>query len=435
MKKRLICLIIASILIDVFAVKAYSLNVQLATPNIGPTGTLNLFGSRPQEKKHFSFGFVTDYTQAPLEFRNFTTGRQVRAIVNYLVTTDFLAEVGLMRRLTMGVDFPINGGNHMVLNDPAQDKRFFSLGDVSVYAKYAILHPDDFPVGLSIMPFVIAPSGSLDNFTGDRGTDLGAKILFDKEFKGGYIGTNLGIKGRFKSEIITATGSTARLDVGSEFLYGIGGGIDVVKNRLQLMAEFIGSTVVTDFAKHENSSPMQINGGLKALFLDKQLNLYAGGGAGLNGGYGAPQYRVLGGLSANFPKPAEAVYKVKERIETIVLQGVHFFTNSAELTPDSKKILDEDYVELKKYPDVKFVVVGHTDSRAGEEYNQKLSERRARSVMDYFVKKGIPANLITSVGKGKTEPIVPNDSPDHMEQNRRVELMIIHAPEQNPVNL
>lgn len=430
MKKRFIsilgCLTITFALVSLATPPTYALNTQLATPNIGPTGTFNLFGSRPLRPKQFSLGFVTNYTEDPLEFRNFATGRQVRAIVDYLISTDFIAEVGLHKLITVGVDIPIHGVRHMVLTNPAANDSYFSIGDIGVYSKIAALHPDDFPIGLAFMPFVIAPSGSLKHFIGDRSADLGVRLIIDKEFGPAYIGANIGYKGRVKKDIITATGSTARLEVNDEFIYGVGGAVDVVKDRMQVMAEFRGSTVIEDFAQNENQSPMEAAEGFKFSFLDKHLNLQVGAGAGLNGGYGASKYRVFGGLNATLPMPKKTAV-AEHRIETIILQGVNFFTASHRLTPDSKKVLDENIAELKKYPDVRFVVIGHTDSRGNDDYNQKLSEQRARAVADYFISQGLPADCISSEGRGESQPIVPNDSPEHMEKNRRVELMIIHG--------
>lgn len=63
----------------------------------------------------------------------------------------------------------------------------------------------------------------------------------------------------------------------------------------------------------------------------------------------------------------------------------------------------------------------HTDSRGSDDYNFKLSDNRARSVMEYILSKGIAPNRITSKGYGETIPVVPNDT----DENRRVEFKIM----------
>ncbi len=72
----------------------------------------------------------------------------------------------------------------------------------------------------------------------------------------------------------------------------------------------------------------------------------------------------------------------------------------------------------------KVVVVGHTDSRASQAYNQKLSERRAASVAKYLSGKGIPASAIVAFGRGELQPVATNRTRAGMQQNRRVEIHI-----------
>ena len=67
----------------------------------------------------------------------------------------------------------------------------------------------------------------------------------------------------------------------------------------------------------------------------------------------------------------------------------------------------------------------HTDSRGSDEYNIKLSGNRASSVVDYILSKGIPASRIISKGYGETKPVVPNDTDENMQLNRRVEFTIL----------
>jgi outer membrane protein OmpA-like peptidoglycan-associated protein len=110
--------------------------------------------------------------------------------------------------------------------------------------------------------------------------------------------------------------------------------------------------------------------------------------------------------------------------EIIVLTGVNFAFNSDKLTPGSRAILDKQVAKIKASPGMKVQVAGHTDSIGSDAYNQKLSEKRAKAVMDYFIAQGIPASQLSSVGYGKFRPIAPNDTEEGRAKNRRVELHI-----------
>ena len=87
---------------------------------------------------------------------------------------------------------------------------------------------------------------------------------------------------------------------------------------------------------------------------------------------------------------------------------------------------------VRKYPGAKVKLEGHTDSKGTEEYNQKLSERRAEAVRQYLIKEGaVEKAMISTTGYGELRPIAPNttkdgkDNPEGRAENRRVEVLII----------
>ncbi len=118
--------------------------------------------------------------------------------------------------------------------------------------------------------------------------------------------------------------------------------------------------------------------------------------------------------------PGVKVDAVGCEIEEVVLRGVNFKTNSAELLPESTQVLDGVLAILTQRPDAKAEIRGYTDSRGPDAYNLKLSERRAAAVMDYLVAHGIPANHLRSVGFGSANPVAGNDTAAGRAQNRRV---------------
>lgn len=121
--------------------------------------------------------------------------------------------------------------------------------------------------------------------------------------------------------------------------------------------------------------------------------------------------------------PAKPVAKAPVE-EKIVLEGILFDTNSTNIKAVSFSKLDKAVTVLKNKPGKSIVVVGHTDSQGADAYNQKLSEGRAKSVMSYFISKGIGAGRVRSMGKGETEPVADNATAEGRAQNRRIELSL-----------
>ncbi len=111
-------------------------------------------------------------------------------------------------------------------------------------------------------------------------------------------------------------------------------------------------------------------------------------------------------------------------LSTIQLKGVNFDNDSAAIREDAKSILDEMVAILKRYPDMKVEVAGHTDSRSTDAYNEGLSQRRAQSVCDYFIQMGIDAARLMPKGYGESQPIADNATDEGRAANRRVELRI-----------
>jgi OOP family OmpA-OmpF porin len=104
------------------------------------------------------------------------------------------------------------------------------------------------------------------------------------------------------------------------------------------------------------------------------------------------------------------------------LQGVNFDNNKDTLRPEAAAILDDAVATLSRYPTFKVEIAGHTDSADTDAYNLELSQRRAKTVMDYFIGKGIAADRLSAKGYGEAQPIADNATVDGRFKNRRVEL-------------
>jgi OmpA-OmpF porin, OOP family len=105
-----------------------------------------------------------------------------------------------------------------------------------------------------------------------------------------------------------------------------------------------------------------------------------------------------------------------------VIANLHFDTNSSTIAPQDEELLKSRGVAiLEANPDLRVRIDGHTDARGTDAYNQKLSERRAEAVRKFFVAHGIDPSRLETRGFGESSPAAPNDSPEHMAENRRVE--------------
>lgn len=128
------------------------------------------------------------------------------------------------------------------------------------------------------------------------------------------------------------------------------------------------------------------------------------------------------------PAPVDTAVYLGQIVTTgqkIILQNVYFATDKTEVLPSSQPGLNDLYQMLHEYPYIRVKIVGHTDNTNTAEYNQRLSEGRAASVRKSMLKRGIEAWRLETEGKGLTEPIDTNDTPEGRQHNRRVEFIII----------
>ena len=102
-----------------------------------------------------------------------------------------------------------------------------------------------------------------------------------------------------------------------------------------------------------------------------------------------------------------------------------FDFNKANIKPEHVQEINRLAKQLNKYDLHKLKIVGHTDDIGNPEYNQKLSEERAQSVASIFVQQGFKQNDLTVVGRGSSQPFVPNTSDENRASNRRVAVIII----------
>lgn len=125
--------------------------------------------------------------------------------------------------------------------------------------------------------------------------------------------------------------------------------------------------------------------------------------------------------------PGAEVQRVGEGINVTFTQdaGVYFDTNKSDVKGMSATTLDKMANILNEYPKSNILVEGHTDSAGAEDYNMSLSQRRAESVTNYLIAKGISPSRFSTKWYGETQPRESNDTAEGKAKNRRVELAII----------
>lgn len=174
-------------------------------------------------------------------------------------------------------------------------------------------------------------------------------------------------------------------------------------------------------------------------------------GAGAGGAVGAVAGRVLGNtamgavigaavggatgaiIGRKMDKQAEEMEKVlgdaevKREKEGIVIEfkdKILFGFDQSNLNTSAQQNLNKLAEVLKRYPDTNIQVIGHTDDKGTDRYNQNLSERRAESVGNYLRGQGISSTRLKTIGMGENDPKVANDSDTNRAENRRVEFVI-----------
>jgi outer membrane protein OmpA-like peptidoglycan-associated protein len=120
---------------------------------------------------------------------------------------------------------------------------------------------------------------------------------------------------------------------------------------------------------------------------------------------------------------ADLQAKKTDRGMVVTLGDVLFDTGQSSLKPGADLVIGRLAAFLNANPQTKIMIEGHTDSRGSDEYNDALSERRARSVASALSVRGVGQDSLRTMGRGKAFPVASNDTPEGRQANRRVEII------------
>jgi outer membrane protein OmpA-like peptidoglycan-associated protein len=149
--------------------------------------------------------------------------------------------------------------------------------------------------------------------------------------------------------------------------------------------------------------------------------------AGNKKGY---MYNIVEGVNV---KPEDVDKGVSQDIELvkfeigmkIVLKNIYYDVAKATLRPESVAELDRLVMIMEQNPTLVVEIGGHTDSDGSDVYNEKLSQARSQSVVDYLLDAGVAENRLVAKGYGEKEPMVPNDTKENKQLNRRTEFKVL----------
>ena len=157
-------------------------------------------------------------------------------------------------------------------------------------------------------------------------------------------------------------------------------------------------------------------------------------GAVLGAAVGGTAGALIGKKMDKQKKELEATLPEETKIETVnngealkvtFDSGILYATNSSTLSDASKSALRNFSNSLKANMDTNLKIVGFTDNTGKVDYNQVLSEKRAKSVYDYLTQQGISTDRMYYEGRGVHDPVATNDTPEGRSLNRRVEIVIL----------
>jgi outer membrane protein OmpA-like peptidoglycan-associated protein len=117
--------------------------------------------------------------------------------------------------------------------------------------------------------------------------------------------------------------------------------------------------------------------------------------------------------------------RLERQLVLDVQGGAHFAFDSATLTPEAKRLIDQFLRDLDMTDNMRLLVIGHTDNSGAEDYNYELGQKRAASVARYLIsQKGVEPLQVTAVSYGASLPIADNATREGRLQNRRTEILV-----------
>lgn len=371
--------------------------------------------------------FSADYHYAkdPLVVINTTTNQRVSTVVNHIHTTD------LALGYFLSPEFSVYGQLPLHLSALPGGTNEFDLGDSRFAGKYLVSdYGSSFAV--SLMPELTLPTGDGGRFLSDDSFGVGGLLVAENDFGNFRISGNIGYRYNSKARY-------SNINYRHRIPLALGAAIPLGR-KLAMNAEVTGSLALPT-SQQQNASEFYL--GLN-YHPRKNLAFIGGGSVGAFNPASSLDYRIQAAVRMYFDdapakvlparrtpvyeEPAPKARMVENRIE--ITEEIQFEHDQDRLLNSSKLVLNEVAAIIAKAGDsLKWVEVeGHTSLIGSEAYNDRLSMRRARAVVNFLVnEKGIPANKLVAKGYGEQRPkyLPGRATEEELERNRRVEFKVV----------
>lgn len=196
-------------------------------------------------------------------------------------------------------------------------------------------------------------------------------------------------------------------------------------------------TTVNPYTEEKQASKLAIGAGVGAASgaviglitsdsKNRQRNVLIGAGVGALAGGSIGYYMDVqeAKLRQRLRNSGVSVTRSGNQIILNMPGNVTFATNSSDINAGFYDVLNSVAIVLNEYNKTTVDVIGHTDNVGSESYNQTLSERRARSVAEYLAGQKVMSERLLIAGRGESQPIASNSTPEGRSQNRRVTIQI-----------
>ncbi len=260
------------------------INIQNFDPTPSPFGVFSVDSAQGSADLQVSGGLLLNFAKDPLVIVS-NVGDEAEILVSDQLAADLLFALGLFDFLEFGVSLPVYFVNTAQVNDATIEGA--TVGDLKLRPKFTLLSPEDGPVGVALYAHLGFPTGDAAAFTSSGSFSLRPGAIIDTKIDKLLLALNVGVD-------IKEDRQFGDLTVGSEISYGVGAQYEVIDNFLLFGGELFGSTTVDDPFR-EQDSPLEGLVGVK-LRAGGGLNFELGTGGGLIAGFGAPTFRVFGGV-------------------------------------------------------------------------------------------------------------------------------------------
>lgn len=373
----------------------------------------------------FNFGIFFNHSVNTLPYIT-GSSQNITRYNDSLTAMDLSMGVGIFNNFALGLSLPWVIAQTVSDSNTNLHGEFLSPGNTGVrlLAKYRTSGDDSGGTAV-ILSADIDRLNHNPYFGNDPKPAYNFEFAADTTVKKWALGANIGYRQINAGN--TVNGSPIE-PISNQYIASLAASYHIEKLDSKMIFEIFGAQPQKDTGVNPNRAATSLEGlvGLKH-DLRHNLALHGGWGTELQHGVSSPDWRLYVGLNYvigpvfNKPKPFQAVGEDK-----FVMAAVLFDFDSDQMVGDFDASLTILADEIRKKPFKKVIVTGYTDSIGSDSYNQKLSEKRAAAIKNYFIqKKNFTEAQLESVGKGKLEPVADNGNFQGRQQNRRVEFQII----------